>query len=81
MRKIKYEDLKKEKKERFAELIALENRFEGRAVGRRPRDPEKEAVLIRLDKARMKRYIESGKLEILGPRHWRWHITWKKQDS
>lgn len=67
MRKIKYEDLKREKKERFRELIDLENRFEGRVAGNRPRDPEKEKVLIKLDKARMKRYIESGKLEILRP--------------
>ena len=79
MRTLDYEEWKRRKHARFRAVIALENTFEGRVPGRRPRDPEKERILARLDLARKRRYIESGKLEILGPRHWKWRIDFPKK--
>ena len=79
MRTIDYEEWKKHKRSLFRKAIALENIFEGHAPGRRPRDPEKERVFARLDLARKRRYIESGKLEIVGPRHWKWRIDFRKK--
>ncbi len=74
MRTISFEEWKKQRKAKFAIAVEVENRFPHRLPGRRPRDPEKEKILIRLEKARRQRMIESGKIEILGPRHWRWRI-------
>ena len=55
---------------RFERMVAIENAFEGRVPGRRPRDDEKELLLIRMDIARQHRYIESGKLRIISQRLW-----------
>lgn len=74
MKSIDWKLWKKERAARFRRAIELENSFHGRAAGRRPRDPEKEKLLADLDKARWKRYIESGKLEALGPRKWKWRV-------
>ncbi len=74
MRKISYEKLKECRSERVRALLAVENTFQGRAAGRRFRDPEKEKLLAEQDRARMRRYIESGKLEVTGPRKWKWRI-------
>ncbi|MCE5321730.1 hypothetical protein LLG46_00275 [bacterium] len=78
MKKVDYRDWKRRKQEIFLKLIDAENRFEGRVPGRRPRDPEKEKVLLDLDKARRTRYIETGKMEILGSRRIKWRIDFKK---
>ena len=60
-----YEDFQAEvrqrKRERWAKILASEP--PGRAVGRRPRDPEKERLLARLDRAR----LERERPELLGP--------------
>jgi hypothetical protein len=52
-----YEELREEvlrrKRERWVKLLASEP--PGRAPGRRPRDPEKERLLARLDRARLER--------------------------
>lgn len=37
-------------------------------------DPERKRLFIELDKARRQRYLQSGKLQILGPRLWKWRI-------
>ncbi|KAB2960663.1 MAG: hypothetical protein F9K16_11645 [Thermoanaerobaculia bacterium] len=54
---IPYEDIQAEvrrrRRERWASIVAAEP--PGRPVGRRPRDPEQEALLTRLDRARLDR--------------------------
>ena len=74
LKRIDYREWKKRKSEMFDKLLELENTFQGRAVGRRPRDPEKERILTEMDRNRRNRLIESGKLQIVGPRHWKWRI-------
>jgi len=78
LKEISYKNWKQRKSEIFRQLVIMENKFQGRVPGNRPRDPEKEKVLTQLDKARMARYIESGKIEILGPRLWKWRVDYKK---
>ena len=46
-------DLLQLKRERWAKILASEP--PGRAPGRRPRDPEKERLLLKLDRARLAR--------------------------
>ena len=41
------------KRERWAKILAAEP--PGRAPGRRPRDPEQERLLLRMDRARLQR--------------------------
>ena len=52
-----YDDFQREvlqlKRERWAKILASEP--PGRAPGRRPRDPEKERLLLKLDRARLAR--------------------------
>ena len=74
MRVVNYSEWKLKRRALRAKLLELENTFEGRVAGRRPRDPDKEQVLVQLDIARWKRYLESGKVQIIGPRHWKWRI-------
>ena len=54
---INYEDFQAEvrrrKRERWARILASEP--PGRPPGRRPRDPDKERLLARLDRARLER--------------------------
>jgi hypothetical protein len=38
---------------------------------RRPRDPEEERLLLKMALERKRRWLETGKLEILGPREYR----------
>ena len=45
---------------------------------RKPRDPDEEEALRRLDRAQWDLYLKSGKLEILGPRHYRYHLGQEK---
>ena len=42
-------DVRRRKRERWARILATEP--PGRAAGRRPRDPEQERMLLRLDRA------------------------------
>lgn len=79
MRTIRYEDWKKRRREMFRTAVEVENRLGGPSGGNRPRDPEKEQLLIRLEMARRQRFIDSGKLQILGPRKMRWRIDFKTQ--
>ena len=44
-------DVQRRKRERWAKILATEP--PGRAPGRRPRDPEQERMLLRLDRARL----------------------------
>lgn len=72
MRTIDYEEWKRRRQARFAAAVKAEDRVGGRKPGNRPRDPEKERVLIRLERARRQRLLASGKLRIVGPRLWEW---------
>ena len=53
---IDYDDYQREllalKRERWVKILASEP--PGRAAGRRPRDPEQERMLLRIDKAKMR---------------------------
>ena len=42
-----------------------------KGIRRRSRDSEEEKILILLDYARMRRFIEEGKFEVLGDRKYR----------
>ena len=46
-------EVRRLKRERWAEILAAEP--PGRPAGRRPRDPEQERMLLRLDRARLER--------------------------
>ena len=46
-------EVRERKRKRWVKLLASEPA--GRAPGRRPRDPQKEALLLKLDKARLAR--------------------------
>ena len=46
-------EVRRLKRERWAKILAAEP--EGRAPGRRPRDPDQERVLLRMDRARLQR--------------------------
>lgn len=46
-------DVRRRKRERWAKILATEP--PGRAAGRRPRDPEQEDMLLRLDRIRIER--------------------------
>ena len=74
MRTIRLEDLLKERKAKLKIALEIENGMPSRLPGRRPRDPEKEKLLIKLEKARRQQMIDSGKLEIIDAKHWIWHI-------
>lgn len=45
-----------------------------RPIRRRPRDPGKRELLLRLDEATWRRWIETGKLEVVEKRRYRLHI-------
>ena len=48
------QDVRRRKRERWAKILAAEP--PGRAAGRRPRNPEKERILLQLDQARLRRH-------------------------
>ena len=48
-------EVRRRKRERWAKILASEP--PGRAAGRRPRDPEQERMLLRLDRARLARNL------------------------
>ncbi|HUP24207.1 MAG TPA: hypothetical protein VNB06_14845 [Thermoanaerobaculia bacterium] len=52
-------DVARRKRERWAKIVASEP--PGRPAGRRPRDPEQEAMLLKLDRARLQRRGFVGK--------------------
>lgn len=47
---------------------------DGWVTGGRGYDREKEELIVHLAKARWQKWFETGKIEIIGPRHWRWRI-------
>ena len=81
MRTIDFDGWKKQKSRVFETMIRTESSFEGRVPGRRPRDPEKERILSELDKVRWLRWLQSGKLAKLGPRHYRLRIDFKDREA
>lgn len=46
-------DVQRRKRERWLSIVSTEPR--GRPIGRRPRDPEQERLLLALDRARLER--------------------------
>jgi len=42
-----------------------------KSAASRPRDPEERDLLLRLDQVRWKKWLASGRLARLGPRHYR----------
>ena len=46
-------EVRRRKRERWARILAAEP--PGRVAGRRPRDPEQERLLLRMDRARLER--------------------------
>ena len=68
MRKLSYEEFLNEKKERAEDVWKIRGRKLPRC---HPRSKEDADMLIKLDLLRMKAWIKSGKLEILGPRKYR----------
>ena len=46
-------EVRRLRRERWAKILAAEP--SGRAPGRRPRDPEQERLLLRMDRARLER--------------------------
>ena len=74
MKRIDFSEWKKQKSRLLQIRLRTESPFEGRLVGNRPRDPEKERILSELDKARWERYLQSGKIEKLGPRRYQFRI-------
>ena len=46
-------EVRRRKRKRWANILATEP--PGRAAGRRPRDPEQERMLLRLDRARLEK--------------------------
>lgn len=47
-------------------------------VRRKPRDPDEAQALAAIGRARWALYIASGKVEIIGPRRWVWHLGRRK---
>ena len=56
------EEVRRRKRARWADILAGEP--EGRPVGRRPRDPEQERLLLRLDRGRLARREAAGEVVI-----------------
>lgn len=71
MRKIDYEKFVNEKKKRAGQIWKLRG---GRLPRRRPRKKDDMDALIKLDILRMKAWLKSGKLEVLGPRKYRLNV-------
>lgn len=68
MRRERYEDYAKKRRAFVASRARLGY---GRKPSRRPRDEEERALLIRLDKSRLERWMKDGRLVKLGWRRWR----------
>lgn len=56
------EEIRRLKRERWLRILASEPA--GHAPGRRPRDPEKERLLLRLDRARLARREAAGEVRV-----------------
>lgn len=71
---IDYETYRRKKMPEYRRKLALlRGRQTERTVRQRPRDPDEEALLLRMCQDRRDYLLASGRLERLGPRHWRWH--------
>ena len=73
MRRVDYDSYRREKRpELLRKRVAVLNATSGRQPRQRPRDPDEEALLGRLIRARYARLLESGELVRVGRRRWRW---------
>jgi hypothetical protein len=69
---VNYDDYRKSNQSRYARILTAVAAQEQQRLPRdRPWDPEEERLLIQLDRARRDRWLASGELVQLGPRHWR----------
>lgn len=72
---VSFEEYARASRGRYLRIFAaMGERYQGRVPRQRPRDPEEERLLLRLDMVRRDRLIASGELVQLGPRHWRWNL-------
>ncbi|WP_305045218.1 hypothetical protein [Geoalkalibacter sp.] len=69
MKRIILEDYLRDNRAPFAR--ARLSRDAGRRAMTRPRSAEERELLLRLDRARLRRWLREGRLEILGPRKFR----------
>jgi hypothetical protein len=69
VRHFDYDDFIREKKARYRALFPRLERK--RFPKRRPRDKKERGILLELDRARRERWIKEGRLEVLGPHHYR----------
>ncbi|MDO3377754.1 hypothetical protein [Geoalkalibacter halelectricus] len=69
MKRINFNDYVHENQSAFTR--ARLTRDCGRQPMARPRSREECAILLRLDRARRRQWLEQGKLEVLGPRKFR----------
>ncbi|KIH75398.1 hypothetical protein SAMN05660860_02670 [Geoalkalibacter ferrihydriticus] len=69
MKRINFDDYVRENRGSFTRTRLARDR--GRQPMARPRSREECAILLRLDRARRRQWLEQGKLEILGPRKFR----------
>ncbi len=67
---VRLEEHLKRRAEFRKRLLRLNDR---RRPGRRPRDEVSERIQMRLLRARYERWLKSGRLQRLGPRHWRFN--------
>ena len=69
---VDFDQYRKENKTKYLQgLTRIESQFSHRVGRERPRDPEKDRLLLLLDHARMKRKLASGEIERLDTRVWR----------
>lgn len=75
MRKIKWSEAREKQQANLRRLSRLPGWK--RLPRTRPRDPEEEKILIRITLNRFRRWLETGKLQVISPRKWRFRIDYK----
>lgn len=68
MKKIKYEDYLDKRGERVRKSLRIEKK---RGISRKPRSGIERKLLLKLDKARFENWKREGKLELIGPRRYK----------
>ena len=71
MRKVKYQDYLAERSGTIKKRLELGGR---RGARRKPRSNIERELLLELDKARFEDWKKTGKLEVLGPRKYKFSI-------
>ncbi len=68
MKKVDFYEYQKERRKFLGKRLSLGLK---RLPANRPRDEEERTLLRRLDKVRWETWLSTGKLQKLGPRHYR----------